>query len=55
LSQLEATDAFISAILLLPTLNKRRCWQCLGYADRTALIDAIVPANIRRHDVLPLG
>lgn len=27
----------------------------VGYASRTALIDAIVPAAIRRHDVLPLA
>jgi glycine dehydrogenase len=27
----------------------------LGYASRAALIDAIVPANIRNKEALPLG
>ena len=47
---------------LLPVISavhlKQRtsCYvQSVGYADRTALIDAIVPANIRRKEVLPLA
>ena len=55
LSQLEATDAFISRHIAPSDAEQAKMLAVLGYADRTALIDAIVPANIRRHDVLPLA
>lgn len=55
LSQLEATDAFISRHIAPSDAEQAKMLAVLGYANRTALIDAIVPANIRRHDVLPLA
>lgn len=55
LFQLEATDAFISRHIAPSDAEQAKMLAVLGYADRTALIDAIVPANIRRHDVLPLA
>ncbi|MDO8702090.1 MAG: glycine dehydrogenase (aminomethyl-transferring), partial [Undibacterium sp.] len=55
LSQLEAQDAFIARHIGPSEIEQAAMLATLGYASRTALIDAIVPANIRRHDVLPLG
>jgi len=55
LSQLEANDAFISRHIAPSDAEQAKMLAVLGYADRTALIDAIVPANIRRYDVLPLA
>jgi len=55
LSQLEAHDAFIARHIGPSEAEQAAMLKVLGYADRTALIDAIVPANIRRHDVLPLA
>ncbi|AZP11126.1 aminomethyl-transferring glycine dehydrogenase [Undibacterium parvum] len=55
LSQLEAQDAFIARHIGPSESEQAAMLATLGYASRKALIDAIVPANIRRHDVLPLG
>ena len=55
LTQLEAQDAFIARHIGPSESEQAAMLATLGYASRTALIDAIVPANIRRHDVLPLG
>ncbi|MFZ6639912.1 aminomethyl-transferring glycine dehydrogenase [Undibacterium sp. TC4M20W] len=55
LTQLEAHDAFIARHIGPSEAEQAAMLKTLGYADRTALIDAIVPANIRRHDVLPLA
>nr|WP_315482335.1 aminomethyl-transferring glycine dehydrogenase [uncultured Undibacterium sp.] len=55
LSQLEAHDAFIARHIGPSEAEQAAMLKVLGYANRTALIDAIVPANIRRHDVLPLA
>ncbi|MFZ6801170.1 aminomethyl-transferring glycine dehydrogenase [Undibacterium sp. Di24W] len=55
LSQLEAHDAFIARHIGPSEAEQAAMLKVLGYADRTALIDAIVPANIRRKDVLPLA
>ena len=55
LSQLEAHDAFIARHIGPSESEQAAMLKTLGYANRTALIDAIVPANIRRHDVLPLA
>lgn len=55
LTQLEAHDAFIARHIGPSDAEQAAMLKVLGYADRTALIDAIVPANIRRHDVLPLA
>ncbi|MDO8653609.1 MAG: aminomethyl-transferring glycine dehydrogenase [Undibacterium sp.] len=55
LTQLEAQDAFIARHIGPSESEQAAMLATLGYASRSALIDAIVPANIRRHDVLPLG
>ncbi|GGX19768.1 aminomethyl-transferring glycine dehydrogenase [Undibacterium macrobrachii] len=55
LSQLEAHDAFIARHIGPSEAEQAAMLKVLGYADRTALIDAIVPANIRRKNVLPLA
>nr|WP_314861837.1 aminomethyl-transferring glycine dehydrogenase [uncultured Undibacterium sp.] len=55
LSQLEAHDAFIARHIGPSDAEQAAMLKVLGYADRTALIDAIVPANIRRKNVLPLA
>jgi glycine dehydrogenase len=55
LSQLEAHDAFIARHIGPSESEQAAMLKTLGYANRTALIDAIVPENIRRHDVLPLA
>ena len=55
LNQLEAHDAFIARHIGPSDSEQAAMLKTLGYADRNALIDAIVPANIRRHDVLPLA
>ncbi|WP_395005904.1 aminomethyl-transferring glycine dehydrogenase [Undibacterium sp.] len=55
LSQLEAHDAFIARHIGPSEAEQAAMLKVLGYADRTALIDAIVPANIRRKNILPLA
>jgi glycine dehydrogenase len=55
LNQLEAHDAFIARHIGPSDAEQAAMLKTLGYADRNALIDAIVPENIRRHDVLPLA
>lgn len=55
LTQLEAHDAFIARHIGPSEAEQAAMLNVLGYADRTALIDAIVPANIRRKNVLPLA
>lgn len=55
LRELEAHDAFIARHIGPNAEEQASMLATLGYADRTALIDAIVPPRIRRHDVLPLG
>jgi glycine dehydrogenase len=55
LNQLEAHDAFIARHIGPSQVEQAAMLKTLGYANRNALIDAIVPANIRRHDVLPLA
>ncbi len=55
LTELEAQDAFIARHIGPSEEEQAAMLTTLGYASRKALIDAIVPPNIRRHDVLPLG
>jgi glycine dehydrogenase len=55
LTQLEAQDAFIARHIGPSESEQAAMLATLGYSSRNALMDAIVPANIRRHDVLPLG
>ncbi|MET0264354.1 MAG: aminomethyl-transferring glycine dehydrogenase [Duganella sp.] len=55
LTQLEARDAFIARHIGPDTAEQQAMLSTLGYASRAALIDAIVPANIRSKGALPLG
>jgi glycine dehydrogenase len=55
LSQLEARDAFIARHIGPDAAEQQAMLSVLGYASRAALIDAIVPANIRNQAALPLG
>nr|WP_315250040.1 aminomethyl-transferring glycine dehydrogenase [uncultured Duganella sp.] len=55
LTQLEARDAFIARHIGPDAAEQQDMLSVLGYATRAALIDAIVPANIRNQAELPLG
>jgi glycine dehydrogenase len=55
LTELEARDAFISRHIGPSTAEQEAMLSTLGYASRAALIDALVPANIRNKGKLPLG
>ena len=55
LTQLEARDAFIARHIGPDAAEQQEMLSVLGYATRAALIDAIVPANIRNKADLPLG
>ncbi|MBP1203123.1 glycine dehydrogenase [Duganella sp. 1411] len=55
LTQLEARDAFIARHIGPDAAEQQAMLDVLGYASRAALIDTIVPANIRNKATLPLG
>jgi glycine dehydrogenase len=55
LTQLEARDGFIPRHIGPSDAEQAAMLSVLGYQSRAALIDAIVPANIRRKDKLDLG
>jgi glycine dehydrogenase len=55
LTQLEARDAFIARHIGPDAAEQEAMLSVLGYASRAALIDALVPANIRNKDTLALG
>jgi glycine dehydrogenase len=55
LTQLEARDAFLARHIGPDAAEQQAMLSVLGYASRTALIDALVPANIRNQGALPLG
>ncbi|HZX28443.1 MAG TPA: aminomethyl-transferring glycine dehydrogenase, partial [Telluria sp.] len=55
ISQLEARDEFIARHIGPSDAEQAAMLATLGYASRAALIDAIVPAGIRRKTALPLG
>ncbi len=55
LTQLEARDAFIARHIGPDADEQQAMLSVLGYASRAALIDALVPANIRSKNALPLG
>ena len=55
LTQLEARDAFIARHIGPDAAEQQAMLATLGYPTRAALIDAIVPANIRNQAALPLG
>ena len=55
LSTLERHDAFEARHIGTIDADERAMLDVLGYADRGALIDAVIPQDIRRTDTLPLG
>ncbi|MCA1248271.1 aminomethyl-transferring glycine dehydrogenase [Massilia sp. MS-15] len=55
LTQLEARDSFIPRHIGPSESEQAAMLSTLGYATRAALIDAVVPANIRRQDTMDLG
>ncbi|MGE5626135.1 MAG: aminomethyl-transferring glycine dehydrogenase [Bacillota bacterium] len=55
LSGLEQHDAFSGRHIGPDEAEQAAMLKELGYATRAALMDAVVPANIRRKDALPLG
>ncbi|RSZ60300.1 aminomethyl-transferring glycine dehydrogenase [Massilia atriviolacea] len=55
LTQLEARDSFIPRHIGPSTAEQAAMLSTLGYPSRAALIDAIVPANIRKKSKLELG
>ncbi|MDQ1920665.1 aminomethyl-transferring glycine dehydrogenase [Massilia pseudoviolaceinigra] len=55
LTQLEARDSFIPRHIGPATAEQAAMLATLGYPSRAALIDAIVPANIRKKSKLELG
>jgi glycine dehydrogenase len=54
LAALEATDAFVARHIGTSPADQRAMLAALGYASRAALMDAIVPAAIRRTSSLAL-
>jgi glycine dehydrogenase len=55
LTQLEARDSFIPRHIGPSESEQAAMLSTLGYASRDALIDAVVPANIRKKSQLALG
>lgn len=51
----EAYDSFAKRHLGLSDAEQQQMLAELGFTSRKALIDVVVPADIRRHDALPLG
>ncbi|AOY98064.1 glycine dehydrogenase (aminomethyl-transferring) [Cupriavidus sp. USMAHM13] len=55
LAELEARDAFAGRHIGPDAAEQQHMLKVLGYDSRAALIDAVIPAAIRRRDPLPLG
>ena len=55
LAELEARDAFASRHIGPDAAEQQHMLKVLGYDSREALIDAVVPAAIRRRDGMSLG
>jgi len=55
LAELEARDAFASRHIGPDAAEQQHMLEVLGYGSRAALIDAVIPAAIRRRDGMPLG
>ena len=55
LAELEARDAFAARHIGPDAAEQQHMLKVLGYETRAALIDAVVPAAIRRRDGMPLG
>ena len=55
LAALERHDAFAERHIGSNDDEQREMLATLGFESRAALIDAVIPPSIRRHDTLPLG
>ncbi|AIO67564.1 aminomethyl-transferring glycine dehydrogenase [Burkholderia oklahomensis] len=55
LAALETHDAFAERHIGPDDASQHAMLDTLGFASRAALIDAVIPASIRRGDALPLG
>jgi len=55
LAALEAHDAFAARHIGPDAADQQAMLDTLGFASRAALIEAVIPAAIRRKDALPLG
>jgi len=55
LAELEARDAFSHRHIGPDAAEQQHMLKVLGYDSRAALMDAIIPAAIRRRDGMPLG
>ncbi|HEV3429890.1 MAG TPA: aminomethyl-transferring glycine dehydrogenase [Paraburkholderia sp.] len=55
LAALEAHDAFAARHIGPDTADQQAMLDALGFASRAALMDAVIPAQIRRKETLPLG
>ncbi|EYS90281.1 glycine dehydrogenase [Cupriavidus sp. SK-4] len=55
LAELEARDAFAARHIGPDTPEQQHMLKVLGYDSRAALIDAVIPAAIRRRDGMPMG
>ncbi|WP_338926125.1 aminomethyl-transferring glycine dehydrogenase [Mycetohabitans endofungorum] len=54
-AELERHDAFVERHIGPSTDDQRQMLAVLGFDNRDALIDAVIPPSIRRRDSLPLG
>ncbi|PRE49280.1 aminomethyl-transferring glycine dehydrogenase [Burkholderia multivorans] len=55
LAALETHDAFAERHIGPDAASQQAMLDTLGFASRAALIDAVIPASIRRNETLPLG
>ncbi|WP_153074243.1 aminomethyl-transferring glycine dehydrogenase [Paraburkholderia bonniea] len=55
LATLEVHDAFAERHIGPDATGQQAMLDTLGFASRAALIDAVIPQAIRRHEALPLG
>ncbi|WP_153099054.1 aminomethyl-transferring glycine dehydrogenase [Paraburkholderia hayleyella] len=55
LAALEVHDAFAERHIGPDAADQQAMLDTLGFASRAALIDAVIPSSIRRHEALPLG
>lgn len=55
LAALETHDAFAERHIGPDAASQQAMLDTLGFASRAALIDAVIPASIRRAETLPLG
>jgi glycine dehydrogenase len=55
LNALECHDAFIARHIGTAASEQHEMLATLGYASRDALMEAVIPADIRRRETLPLG